>query len=367
MKRDRLNLVALLSLTAVVASACQRHTGLVRNTEPETPVEDRGPMSVRVVESWKTDVHADFGHVAGMATWPEGTIWVGDGKNAEVWELRSDGSHPRQVTWSGPGSGQVEEVNGIAVASDSAFLILGRDRLVQGRKDGSEVRHLDLPPLQTWSFATLRDGGFVVGGGAYPGDAHYGHAVHRFDDRGTLTASWHPGFEHEDWRVANYLTGAVLGLSDSGDLLVSDLAPFRITRYVGIDPARPALIVEDEKVISSSELTRATAPNNPGTLYQFRWNRSRFVGETTDGNILNVALYYSNRRGRPYSLWTVTTWDGVILASTRHDKAYRVWGRVSANGAYLASYDGYAMSLSVSLVRATSSVRTGIGSWHGGK
>lgn len=330
-------------------SACQQRTGLVRGTEPEAPVEDRGPMSVEVIELWKTSVHADFGGVGGMAAWPDGMIWTGDDESAEVWELHADGTYRGQVTWSGSAAGRVKEIKEIAVASDSTFLILGRDQLDAGARDGNEVRHLDLPPLQTWSFAALRDGGFVVSGGAYPGDAHYGHSVHRFDHHGTLTESWHPGFEHDDWRVANYLTGSAVGLSGNGDLLVSDLAPFRVTRYEGIDPARRVLLVEDEDVISSSELTRATAPNSPGTLYQFRWNRSRFVGETTDGNILNVALYYSDRRGRPYSLWTVASPDGAILASTRHDKAYHVWDR-APDGTYLASYDGDAMSLSVSLV-----------------
>lgn len=314
-------------------------------------------MSVQVVELWSTGVHGDFGDVAGMASWPDGTIWVGDDESAEVWELQPDGDRPRQVAWKSSAAGNIDEIKRIAVASDSTFMILGRDRLDWGSRDGIEGRHLDLPPLQTWSFATLQDGGFIVGGGAYPGDAHYGHSVHRFDYRGELTQSWHPGFAHEDWRVANYLTGNAVGISSNGDLLVSDLAPFRITRYVGIDPARPVLVVEDEDVISSSELTRATSPDHPGTLYQFRWNRSRFVGETTDGNILNVALYYSDRRGRPYSLWTVVAPDGVLLASTRHDKAYRVWDR-AANGTYLASYDGYAISLSVSLVPLESSARS---------
>lgn len=306
-------------------------------------------MSVQVVESWRTGVHADFHGVAGMAAWPDGTLWVGDGESAEVWELQPDGSRPRKATWRGSATKSVDEIRRISVVGDSTFLILGRDELQVGARDRSESRHSELPPMQTWSFVALHDGGFVIGGGAYPGDPNYGRSVHRFDLHGTLSSSWHPGFEHEDWRVANYLTGNAVGLTSDGDLLVSDLAPFRITRYVQLDPGRPVRIVEDEDVISSSELTRATAPESPGTLYQFRWNRSMYVGETTGGDILNVALYYSERRGRPYSLWTVVTPDGAVLASTLHDKAYRVWDR-TPNGAYLASYDGYAMELAVSVV-----------------
>lgn len=306
-------------------------------------------MSVQIVESWRTGIDSEFGGAAGMAAWPDGTIWVGDDQQVAVWELSSDGSGSRKLTWSGSATGKVDELRQVAVVGDSAFLIRGRDQLDMGTRDGSATRHLDLPPLQTWGFAALADGGFIVSGGGYPGDPHYDHSVHRFDRDGTLTASWHPAFEHEDWRVVNYLTGSAVGLTGTGDLLVSDLAPFRITRYLEIDPDRPVLIVEDEDVIPSSELTRATAPESPSTIYQLRWNRSRYVGEMTDGNILNVALYYSDRRGRPYSLWTVVTADGSILASTRHDKAYRVWDR-TPDGAYLASYDGYAMRLAVSVV-----------------
>ena len=339
-----------LGLLVVATSACQRDTGLIQGTgQPQTPVEERGPMSVQVVESWRTGIHADFQGVGGMAAWPDGTVWVGDGENAEVWELQPDGSRPRHVTRRGSPTERVDEIRQIAVVGDSAFLIRGRDELEMGAREAGEVRHLELPPMQTWGFVGLGDGGFVVGGGAYPGDSNYGHSVHRFDLNGALTSSWHPGFEHDDWRVANYLTGAAVGLTGDGDLLVSDLAPFRITRYVQLNPDRLVRVVEDEDVISSVELTRATAPESPGTVYQFRWNRSRYVGETTGGNILNVALYYSDRRGRPYSLWTVVTPDGSVLASTLHDKAYRVWDR-TPNGAYLASYDGYAMTLAVSVV-----------------
>lgn len=340
----------VVSLHVVATSGCQPDMGLIRGTgQAQTSVKEHGPMSVQVVEMWRTDVHADFHALAGMAAWRNGTVWVGDGENAEVWELQPDGSQARKVTWRASATNGLDEIRHLSVVGDSAFLILGRDELEMAKADASGARHVELPPMQTWSFVALGDGGFVVGGGAYPGDPNYGHSVHRFDVHGTLAASWHPGFKHEDWRVANYLTGSAVGLTTDGDLLVSDLAPFRITRYMQLDPGRPVRIVVDEDVISSSELIRATAPESPGTLYQFRWTRSMYVGETTDGDILNVALYYSDRRGRPYSLWTVVTPEGTILASTLHDKAYRVWDR-TRTGAYLASYDGYAMTLAVSVV-----------------
>lgn len=352
----------VMILVAAVAAGCERENGLVRGTEPEAPVEERGPMSVQVVETWRTGVDPEFDGVAGMAAWADGTIWVGDGQSVAVWELQSDGSGARKMRWSDPATDRVDEVRQVAVVGDSSFLILGRDQIDMGARTGREARHLDLPPLQTWGFVALADGGFVVSGGGYPGDPHYDNSVHRFDRDGTLTASWHPAFEHEDWRVVNYLTGSAVGMTSAGDLLVSDLAPFRITRYPGINPHQPVLLVEDEEVISSSELTRATAPNSARTIYQFRWNRSRYVGEMVDGKILNVSLYYSDRRGRPYSLWTVVATDGSILASTRHDKAYYVWNR-TPDGMYLASYDGYVMTLAVSVVPAEG---TAVGSGQGG-
>lgn len=342
-----LSLVGLLALGPTLAG-CDAGPRLVQSSEPEKPVSDRGPQTVGVREVWRTNIASGFDYVGGMASWPDGTIWVGDGRNVELWELRPDGSQQRNVTWANSESGRVGQVNRISVANDSLFIILGYVGIDVGtRRRPEAARHVQLPRFSMWGFAATADGGFILSGGGYPGDDFFDHSVHRYDALGNRVNSWHSVFPHDDWVATRRLSGGALGLTASGDLLVSDVAPFRITKYVGLDPASPSLVVEDESIVSSAELTRALAPDNPKVTFQFRWNRSTFVGEMPDGNILNVGLYYG-RRGRPYSLWTVVTPGGDILASTRHDKAYDVWGR-APDGTYLASYDGDAIKLEVSL------------------
>ena len=339
--------VGLLALGPVLAG-CDAGPRLVHGSEPEKPVSDRGPQTVGIREVWRTNIASGFDNVGGMAAWPDGTIWVGDSRNLELWELRPDGSQPRAITWANSESERVDWISRVSVANDSLFLVWGYGGIDVGmRTRPGAARHFQLPRFSAWGFAGTADGGFVISGGGYPSDDFFDHSVHRYDGLGNRVNSWHSVFPHDDWRATRRLSGGALGLTASGDLLVSDVAPFRITKYVGLDPASPSLVVEDESIISSAELTRALAPDDPQVTFQFRWHRSTFVGEMPDGNILNVSLYYG-RRGRPYSLWTVVTPRGDILASTRHDKAYDVWSRVP-DGTYLASYDGDALKLEVSL------------------
>ena len=341
------SLVGLLALGPAFGG-CDAGPRLVHGSGPEKPVLDRGPQTVGIREVWRTNIASEFDIVGGMASWPDGTIWVGDSRNLALWELRPDGSQPRAVTWANSESERVDRVSRISVANDSLFLVWGYGGIdVGARRRPEAARHLQLPRFSAWRFAAPADGGFIVSGGGYPDDDFFDHSVHRYDALGNHVNSWHSVFPHDDWRATRRLSGGALGLTASGELLVSDVAPFRIVKYVGLDPASRSLVVEDESIISSAELTRALAPDDPQVTFQFRWNRSTFVGEMPDGNILNVSLYYG-RRSRPYSLWTVVTPRGDILASTRHDKAYDVWSR-APDGTYLASYDEHAIKLEVSV------------------
>lgn len=342
--------IRLLTLGLVSSTAgCDTSPRLLRGVDPEVPVAERGPESIAVQEVWRTNIDSRFGFVAGIAAWPDGSIWVGDGRNRELWELQADGSRPATVAWTDAEAASVDDIERVFIVGDSLFFVLGAASIDIGKRgEARTVRHLQVPQMRTWGFVGATDGRFVISGGAYPGDPHWGHSVHGFDRHAVLVGSWHSVFEHDDWRATHRLSGGALGVDASGALLVSDVAPFRITKYAGFDGSQPSLVVEDESIIASSELVRALAPDNPKTTYQVRWNRSVFVCEMQDGNLLNVAHYYSSRRDRPYSLWTVVTPGGRILASTRHDNAYTVWAR-APDGSYLASHDGNAIKLDVSL------------------
>lgn len=283
-----------------------------------------------------------------MVSWPDGTIWIADGRHAGLWEVHSDGSGPRPSTWLGGGESALEQIHGIVRAGSEGLIVFGRVEVLLGTRTEGIVRRASIPNIWIWSRLGLSNGGFVVSGGVYEGDPGHGHSVHRYDHTGDHMYSWHPVFEHQDWRATRRVSGGAVGHTESGDLLVSDLAPFRITRYPGGNGDNPLLIVEDENVIARSELERATAPDRPNVTYQERWNRSVYVGETVDGHILNVARMYGSR-GRPESLWTLVSQNGDVLASSRHDRAYYLWGRTEA-GDYLASYDEWAVKLEVSVV-----------------
>lgn len=331
-------------------AGCDAGPKLVQKDRSETPVADRGPQSVSVREVWRTSIDSRFGNVGGMASWPDGSIWVGDTETTEIWELQPDGSRPATVVWTNSEPRNDAYVKRVSIVNDTMFFVLDRSSIDIGtRGRPATVRHIELPYYWQWGFDVATDGGFAISGGAYPTDDYFDHSVHQFDARGVRVGSWHSVFPHDDWRATRRLSGGALAFTASEDLLVSDVAPFRITKYVESDPGRPVLIVEDDSIISSTELTRATAPDEPNTTYQFRWNRSIYVTEMQDGNILNVSHHYGRWRGRPYSVWTVVTPAGDILASTRYDNNYTVWNRAS-DGTYLASHDRHALKLEVLLV-----------------
>lgn len=342
-------LVGLLGGGPTLAG-CNTGPRLVQKDRAETPVADRGPQSVSVREVWRTNIDSRFDNVSGMASWSDGSVWVGNSETMEIWELHSDGSRPAIAAWTNSEPGTDDRViKRVAAVGDTMFFVLNRSSIDIGtRGRPATVRRIELPYYWQWGFAVAPNGGFVASGGTDPTDDYFDHSVHQYDAGGTHVDSWHSVFPHEDWRATRRLSGGALAFTASGDLLVSDVAPFRITKYVESDPGRPILIVEDESIISSTELTRATAPDDPNTTYQFRWNRSIFVTEMQDGNILNVSHHYERRRGRPYSVWTVATPAGDVLASTQYDNNYTVWNRAS-DGTYLASHDQHAIKLEVLL------------------
>lgn len=73
--------------------------------------QDREPLEVAVTEVWSTGDSAAFGFPGGMAQWPDGTVWVGDDRLAEVYEISADGNRTRVVLREGDGPREVSRVD----------------------------------------------------------------------------------------------------------------------------------------------------------------------------------------------------------------------------------------------------------------
>ncbi len=229
------------------------------------------PLAVEVRELWATTGDPGFSNIRGMAQWPDGSVWIGDGCLAEVCEVSPDGEIVRVVLKEGEGPGEVGRVHridelldgGMVVLTNSHYEVFGPDKRFRHRRP-------DRSRVWNWGFA-----------------------------------AYFQGFIHAD-------------LCGNG--------------------AR--VIVEDEDIVSSSELERAVThgPNNE-TAYTNAWTKSTYVREMEDGNILNVVLVYpENPEDAPTtSLWVVVSPEGEVLAQTPLDRGYTVWND-TPYGHLLASY-----------------------------
>ncbi len=149
--------------------------------------------------------------------------------------------------------------------------------------------------------------------------------------------SWHDAADHKHWETAYFTAGGPVAPTRDGGLLFSAKAPFRITRYADLDGTGAQLVVEDERIVSSSERDRAVT-YGPGAKKMFRqtWSRSSFLHELEDGAILNVVELFPEE-GSSSSLWIVVSPDGAILARTPVAKRYTVWN-ATPDGHFLATY-----------------------------
>ncbi len=300
-----------------------------------------GALEVSVREIWRTKGDPGFGRIGGMAAWPNGTVWVGGQRLAEVSEISADGTAARVVLREGEGPGEVGNVYKIAALPQGGVLIKHRRGYDFFRPD----KRLRLRVRLDSSFGShglmgTPDGGFIVSSGhADPSHRFAGYSVHRFDSRGRHVRSWHPVADHDDWETVQRASGGPVAPTRDGGMLVSDAAPFRITRYSDLRGGDPRLVVEDESVVPSSEMDRiVTRGPGPTTRYTTAWSRSFFVHEMENGNILNmVRVWPEDVDEGPKTLWVVVSPNGEILARTLMERGYRVWSD-TPDGHYLASY-----------------------------
>lgn len=300
------------------------------------------PLQISIREIWTTSGDPGFGSIRGMAQWPDGTVWVGDRQLAEVSEVSVDGSQVRVVLREGEGPGEVERVHridmlprgGAVVMTSNNYEIFGSDKRFLRR-----VRYLS--SVWIWGFEPTPGGGFLLSGGygISEDDELAKYAVHHYDRDERHLTSWHAAADHTDWEVVRSASGGPVAFTAEGGVLVSDAAPFRITRYEDLRGNGGIVVVEDESILSSSQLDRAIVRRSDNRLtYTSRWSKSFYVGELADGNILNVILEYPENPDDPNtSRWVIVTPDGDIVAATRIPRPYRVWND-TPEGHYLASY-----------------------------
>lgn len=347
-RRVRVSRNHLLAVAAFWgALACQSDrdppaAGLVAEA-PSENTDD--PASVRIVELWHMDL-AGVGDVGGLATWDDGTIWIGSRRSEAIWEAYPGGTNLRQVRGDSTVPYRPGSTLRMEPMPSGGMLVLSRNGTTyfSGRDVQGDFR--EFHRSEVIGAAVFENGDYVVSHGQYPDDPAVEHAVHRYDRSGQHIASWHPAFPHDRWQVVVAFSGGPLAVTQDGDLLFSERAPFRITRYFGGTGDSSAVVVEDEVILSSSEMDRSPRPD--GT-YHLRWSRSVFLDEMDDGTILNVIEQTVPRSRARRSLWVAVTPDGQVLARTRFDKAYRHISP-SGPGRYLAfTGDDWIVALQVSV------------------
>lgn len=307
--------------------------------------QDRETLEIVVTEVWSTPGDPGFGFPRGMAQWLDGTVWVGDQQVAEVSEISPDGSNVRVVLREGDGPREVVRAATTIVPRPAGGMFVWDARRVGFFGPDKNLERYRPPPLQSprsGNVAATPDGGLVVGTswGHDPNHKLARFAVHRFDSRLERQKSWHPVARHKEWETVRYTSGGPVAVTRDGGLLVSDHAPFRITRYADLDGADPQVVVEDERIVSSAELDRAVT-YGPGDRKSFVnwWTRSSFVHELQDGNILAVVSFFPERGTdeRIQTIWLVVSPGGAVLGRTSVMRQMEVW-RATPDGAFLATY-----------------------------
>ena len=314
--------------------------------------EDAVPsFTIQTRELWRVRFEEETGEsVSAVAAWDDGTIWVATGAR-RIWELDPAGASLRL---SREAIDVVREHGSRAFATvpGAGMLLLGRHGIMHFRSRSGPGVIVDKTVRSTVrGFAALANGDYIVAYGQWPDQPQADYALHRYDLGGRHLASWHPAFSYpqwgdREWRAVLRMSGGPLAVTATGDLLVSEAVPFRITRYRGGFGEHGTVVIEDESIVSSEEILRALP--RVGT-YSFDWNHSVFVDEMRDGSILNTvlvsqrSLFGTSRE----ALWVVTSADGRILA--REEKQYALEAAIGGDSYLATTRSGDLVKLAVSV------------------
>ncbi len=302
-------------------------------------------VHVRELRRFKLDEPA-LSNVSALAEWGDGTIWLASQSGETIWELGRAASQLRRVREDGDQPGGFGRALAMVPMSDGGVLLVGSNGVQQFSDRFDSGAFHSFNRFMVRGLAVFDNGDYVISYGQYPDDPHVAYSLHRFGRDGTHQSSWHPAFSHEDWRLVPYLSGGPVTVTDDGDLLALEAAPFRITRYEGGLPGSGDTLLEDETILSISELQRALGSGNGS--YSPQWNQSVLLDEIEGGLILSVVKETTGDRRRWQSLWIVASPGGVVMARTRVDRYY--WFMTPlASGHYLGFHDGDLVELDVTL------------------
>lgn len=326
----------LLVVACFLQAGCKERRVFARLADPRvwSAVENVTETTVQLEEAWSTRNGPGLGYITDMAAWTDGTVWIADAETGQVWQVKPNGEIECCVAVESDG-----DVADLVTLSSGGLVAMGfvsrRATFYDANKRFAGAA--SIPDIWTRGVAALPAGGFVVSGG-FRGTEAAQYAVHRFDEAGSYLDSFHPALLRDDPRAVRRLSGGPVAVTVAGDLLLSEAAPFRITRYSGTRPQDGHLVLEDHSIVSPAQLDRALVPEDPSVTYSPRWNQSIYVGEMSSGHILDVVhVYPDSPRARTRSLWVVATPDGKVVARSTFAVQFTVWDK-TPGGAYLVSY-----------------------------
>ena len=308
------------------------------------PLEDAGPLSVRIQEVWRRELGEEVDARGGMAVWEDGTIWIGG--RERIWEMSPRGETLRAIPEPAEATGRGYALALLAMPDRrSAVLVSRNGTTLFPRRDGAAGLFSAMYRNSVPGIAALRNDQYVLSYGQYPDDPHVAFALHLYSLDGHVK-SWHPAFPADDWEVVTQMSGGPITTTPEGDLLLAQKAPpFRIVRYLGGRGDSAMVVVEDETIVPRDELERALPRGN----FAAQWNRPVFIDQLRDGNILIVIRYYQPRRRSRQGLWVVVSPRGDILAKTRFPGSYELISPTGVDGKYLAWIDDSIVALDITV------------------
>ena len=298
---------------SMILTGCDKRAGIPDSTD-WAPLEDFGPLAVHVEALWETDVSDWVGSFGGVSVWSDGVIWIGERRSERIWEVAGDSRSVRLVRDDGESPEGPGGTLGMALSQEHGMYVLGRNGVILYAARGSAGTFSEQHRGGARGFAALPNGGYVVAYGQYPDDPHVDYALHRYDADGNHITSWHPAYRDEDWVRVTEFSGGPIAVTASGDLLLSELAPFRITRFPHGMGDSAVVLAEDETIVSTAEFRRAMPETG---VIQFQWSHSVYIDEMPDGRILNVVEAYPGNRMDPEMYWLVVSPAGEVLGRTR--------------------------------------------------